>query len=279
MTPDTHLLSADDVLSAYDAVADLYPHIPSMSAWRAWELAAYRRFRLDGPVLDVGCGDGRYFRLVWPDAADVTGIDIDPPTVDAARASGVYRAVHLAPAHRPPVPAASFASAFANCALEHMDELPAVLRAVHDALRPGGTFLFSVVTDQFVAWSLVPLLLRKLGLDDPAAALQRQHEHYHHLVNPFPPQRWADELRRAGFGQIVHVPIVPELTGRLVVLLDQLWHVPQPDGSELGLQLHGYFTRLPGFVGGYRDVLAGLMRMEPRPDVGSGAVFAARRPA
>jgi SAM-dependent methyltransferase len=187
--------------------------------------------------------------------------------------------VQQAPAHRLDVPPRSFASAFANCSLEHMDALPEVLRAVHGALQPGGTFLFSVVTDRFITWSLVPLLLRKLGLPDRAAALQKEHEHYHHLVNPFTPERWAGELHAAGFAEIVHVPIVPELTGRLFVLLDQLWHVPQADGRELGQDLHAYFASLPNFVAGHRDLLAALLRMEAAPGIGAGAVFAARRPA
>ena len=274
----TSLLTPAEVLAAYDEVSRLYPHIPSMSAWRSWELAAYRRFPLTGPTLDVGCGNGSYFSLVWPDLTAVTGIDLDPAAVAEARRSGIYREVQQAPAHQLSAAPGSFSSAFANCSLEHMDALPEVLRAVHAALQPGGTFLFSVVTDRFITWSLVPLLLRKLGLPDQAAALQREHEHYHHLVNPFTPERWAAELRAAGFAQIRHVPIVPELTGRLFVLLDQLWHVPQPAGGELGAELHQYFAGLPDFVGGYRDLLAALLRMEAAPGIGAGAVFAARRP-
>lgn len=275
----TRLLSPDAVLAAYDEVSGLYPHLPSMSAWRSWEMAAYRTFALESPALDVGCGDGRYFRLLWPALHEVTGIDLDPDTVATARQSGVYRDVQLTPAHRMSLPSQSFAAAFANCSLEHMDELPAVLRAVQAALRPGGRFLCSVVTHHFIDWSLTPLLLRKLGLHEPAARLQSEHEHYHHLTNPFPPERWAGELARAGFADIVHVPIVPELTGRLIVWLDQLWHVPQPDGAELGRQLHAYFASLPKFVEGYRDLLAALLRMEVRPQIGAGAVFSATKPA
>lgn len=272
---ENRLLSKDQVMAAYDEVSPLYPHIPSMSAWRSWELAAYRQFPLEGATLDIGCGDGRYFSLAWPGLNEVTGVDIDPVAIAQARASGIYRTVHESPAHQLTLPAGTFRSAFANCSLEHMDALPAVLRNVHTALAPGGLFLCSVVTDRFITWSLVPLLLRKLGLLDRAAALQREHEHYHHLVNPFTPERWAEELCTAGFSRIVHIPIVPEITGRMIVLLDQLWHVPQAEGGELGSQLHQYFASLPEFVGGYRDLLAALLRMEVQPAIGAGAVFAA----
>ena len=69
------LLDSNEILTGYDAVSALYPYIPSMSHWRAWEYAAYKRFSIAGRILDVGCGDGRYFKLIWPNADDVVGID------------------------------------------------------------------------------------------------------------------------------------------------------------------------------------------------------------
>lgn len=65
------------MLSGYDAVSTLYPYIPPLSHWRAWEYAAYQHYKLDGRILDLGCGDGRYFRLIWPDANEVIGVDMN----------------------------------------------------------------------------------------------------------------------------------------------------------------------------------------------------------
>ncbi len=50
-------------------------------------------------ILDLGCGDGAFFRLLWPHLADVVGVDLDPAAVEAARQSGVYREVHGVAAH------------------------------------------------------------------------------------------------------------------------------------------------------------------------------------
>jgi len=275
----TVLLAKDEVLAAYDEVRGLYPHIPPLAVWRSWELAGYRRFDLPGPVLDVGCGDGRYFRLAWPHALDVVGVDIDPETAARARETAVYREVHVAPAHQLPFGARAFASAFANCALEHMDELPTVLRSVRESLRPGGHFLCSVVTEKFVDWAPLPLLLRRLGDGPRADELRRQHAAYHHLVNPLPAGGWIDRLREAGFDVEQHVPIVPGIAGRLIVLFDQLWHVPDPGGGELGSEMHRYFHSLPNFPEGLRDIVSGLLTMEKEPETGCGAIFLARRPA
>ena len=65
-----------------------------LSIWRAWELAAYRRYTLQEPILDVGCGDGLYFKLVWPSVRQVTGVDISPDSIREAEKSGVYQSVH-----------------------------------------------------------------------------------------------------------------------------------------------------------------------------------------
>ena len=157
------LIEAEEVLSGYDAV------LPSMNLRRAWEFAAYRRYSLTEPALDIGCGDGRFFRLVWPSISDVTGGDMNPAVVEAAKQSGVYGKVYLAPAHRLPVRNNTFASAFANCSLEHMDHLPDVLTSIRHSLKRGAMFALSVVTDKFNDWAALPLLMEQMaGQSAPA---------------------------------------------------------------------------------------------------------------
>ncbi len=90
--------------------------------WRAWEYAACQRFTLPEPVLDVGCGDGRFFLLVWPAVPDVIGVDMGPGAANWARQAGIYCAVHTARANQLPLPRETFASAFTNRSIEHMDE-------------------------------------------------------------------------------------------------------------------------------------------------------------
>ncbi len=271
-----HVLSPEEVLAGYDAVSRLYPHSPPMSAWRAWEYGAYKRYALPEPVLDVGCGDGSFFRLLWPQVRDVIGVEMDPGVAEAARRSGVYRDVHAMPAHRAPVPDEAFGSAFANCSLEHMDHLAEVLRGVCRCLRPGAPFLLSVVTEHFVEWAALSRLVAEVGELARARVLQDQYERYHHLVNAHPPEVWIKHLDEAGFDVAEHIPILPGLTSRLFLFLDQLWHLPRPPG-ELGDVLLPYFASLPDFPAAFRQILAGILRMEPDWSTGSGAVFHARK--
>ena len=186
----------ESVLQGYDAVCTLYPHIPPLSHWRAWEYAAYQEFQLTGRTLDLGCGDGRYFRLIWPHATEVVGVDMELGVAELGRQSGVYREVHVAVAHQVPEPSETFDHVFANCSLEHMDHLDAVLAEIYRCLKPGGTLLCSVVTDRFVQWSLLPNLVAMAGFDEAAAALQKDFLDYHHLANPLS----VDSGRKASIG-------------------------------------------------------------------------------
>jgi ubiquinone/menaquinone biosynthesis C-methylase UbiE len=271
------LLDADEILSAYDVVATLYPHVPSLSHWRAWELAAYRRLHLEGRVIDLGCGDGQYFRLLWPAVRDVTGIDASEGAVDAAKRSGVYAAVHHAHAHELPLADECADAVFANCSLEHMDHLDQVLREAHRCLVRGGMLLCSVVTDKFLSWSPLPLLMRAAGGEELARRTREQFVAFHQLANPLTVEQWRGRFESAGFAVDEHIPILPQYNSGLFLLADGAWHVPRAGGGELGDELYGAFSTNPRFPEAFRLVVEGVLKMETDWRTCSGAVFAVRK--
>jgi SAM-dependent methyltransferase len=270
------LLTTDEVTRGYQVLNRLYPHIPPLIIWRGWEYAAYRRFTLDEPVLDIGCGDGRFFRLVWPGIGDAVGLDINPGIVEVATNSTTYRDVYVAPAYDLPFESGSFASVFANCSLEHMDHLSDVFRHISRCLCPRGKFLFSVVTEKFLEWAMLPLLLQLVGAPDQAKFLQSSHSQYHHLVNAFSPEIWTAQLSEAHFEIEEYIPILPEITARVFLLLDHLWHVPFEHG-EVGDMIPGIFARSPNFGPGLEAILQGLLLLERDWTSCAGAVFFARK--
>jgi SAM-dependent methyltransferase len=270
------LLSIEEVLAGYKAVCELYPYIPPMTIWRSWEYAAYKRYMLAEPILDIGCGDGQFFRLVWPEIRDVVGVDINPAIVQAAKESGVYSQVHVSAAHNMPFEPESFSSAFANCSLEHMDNLPEVLQNIASILKPDGKLLMSVVTDKFIEWSTLPLLVKSIGETERAEAIKNEYFSYHHLVSPLEPSKWMGHLEAAGFELIDFIPIVPELIGRLDLFLDNLWHV-KLNTKEVGEVLHHYFRSLPDFSAAFHEIIRGFLRAEKDWGTGCGAVFYVRK--
>ncbi len=275
---NTDKLTTQNVLDGYDAVCALYPYIPSLSHWRAWEYAAYQKYRLDGRILDLGCGDGRYFRLIWPQAINVVGVDMNAGVAEAARASGIYRDVHVAPAHQVPEASESFEHVFANCSLEHMDQLDAVLAEIYRCLKPGGRLLCSVVTNRFVEWSLLSNLVGMAGFDEAAENLQGDFLTYHHLVNPLSVEEWQRKFETAGLVTDEHVPILPKYNSGIFLIMDTLWHVKRAAGGEMGDIIFPFLSANPNFPRAFRSVLAGLLDMETDWQDCSGAVFLARKP-
>ncbi len=269
--------SVRELLDGYDAMAALYPWIPSMIVWRGWEYAVYRRWTLRDPVLDIGCGDGRFFRRVFPQCQDVVGVDENVDVVDRARASGVYRHVHHLVADRLPADDERFHAAFANCSLEHMHNLPAVLQGIANSLHPGGTFLCSVVTEKFIEWSPIAWAFSAAGHGEIGRMVQQGHERYQHLVSPLTVSAWSAAFAQAGFVNLEHVPILPEMTARLFLTADQIWHMPRERG-EWGDLAPAFLQTFPNFHAGYRAVLHGLLQMERDLTTGAGAVFVMRKP-
>ncbi len=274
----TRILGKQDILTGYDAVCPLYPHLPSVSHWRAWEYAGYQHYHLRGDILDLGCGDGQYFRLLWPQTGDVVGVDINPVAVSLAQDSGVYKTVHLTEAHQVPEPDGRFDHVFANCSLEHMDELDAVLAEVYRCLKPGGTLLCSVVTHRFIEWAWLGQLMAQAGFHEAAQALNQDFLDFHNLANPLTPAEWEQRFLKANLVTEDHIPILPQHNSSVFLFIDSLWHLRQVGGGEVGHQVLPALATNPNFPGGFRSVLAGLLDMEIDWLDCSGAIFHARKP-
>ncbi len=268
-------LDRQEILAGFDRMASLHPHVPSLCLWRAWEIAAYARCEMQEPVLDLGCGDGSFFRLVWPRTANATGLDQDGVAAEAARRSGVYQRVVHASAQEIPVEPMSFGTIFANCALEHMDDVARVMGSAYRSLRPGGQMLFSVVTEKFVEWNPMPALAQRVA--GSAALTLANYLAYHHLTNPLPIEQWVSLLKNANFANIEHIPIIPQAMSQLFLFIDHLWHLP--DGArELGFDLHARISRYQRFQNLMRSIVDEILQLGDDPAMGSGVVFRAWRP-
>jgi len=105
-----------------------------------------------GRVLDVGCGDGFHLGLLREFGASdwvLEGVDASERAAQAGRARGLT--IHIGTVQNVALPRESYDLALLIATIEHVDDPPAVLRAVHALLRPGGRVL--LVTDNTDTWS------------------------------------------------------------------------------------------------------------------------------
>lgn len=129
---------------AYDHFAKYFPHAPlALCIKECARLGEILKCEVEGPILDVGCGDGLFARIAF-DAEEVWGIDIDGQEGRWAQASRAYTQIVLADITRAKLPSAFFRTCIANCSLEHVPDIKAALTVIHDSLVPGGKALLFV---------------------------------------------------------------------------------------------------------------------------------------
>ena len=234
---------------------------PSLGLWRAAEVAALREQQasFEHPVLDLGCGDGLVTSLVLPRVA--IGVDPDGRALAKAAALGAYERLRPVTIEDAQLPAGSMATILSNSVLEHVLQLDRALAAAARVLRPGGRLIFTVPTDAFGSWLLLP---------SDGYAAWRNHQLAH--LNLWPIERWNEHLARAG----LQIELVrPYLRRGLVRAWDALELLQQ---VRLGRwRAFGWFwRRLPAAV------ITALARRVARLDLaapapGGGRLLVARK--
>jgi SAM-dependent methyltransferase len=270
-----HRLLPRDVLAGYDRVSDLYPAVPPITLWRAWEYAAYKHLTLTEPVLDLGCGDGRFFKLCWPGVHDAVGLESDAATAGLARDSRVYNEVVEVEAHRMEFPPGMFASVFANCSLEHMNHPTQVLDRARSVLCDDGLFVASVVTDRLMKWDWLPELANIIGDRQAERRMREDYRSYHHYVSTLSLSEWCALIANSGFDVIEYFPILTERCSVVFAFMDHLWHLQRGD-TELGADLHEYLLAMRGTDQLVRKILEFTLENENDWSSSSGLVIVAR---
>jgi SAM-dependent methyltransferase len=164
---------------------------------RSIEARILSQVRLDRPVLDVGCGDGHFASVLFPEGTDV---GLDPNLSDGAEAArrGVYRMVVGADSGAMPFPDASFASVFSNCVFEHIPAIETTIAEIARVLRPGGTFACTLISSSFSRLLTDERAWSRLGLRRLHRAylgwFNRKSVHYHFD----PPEKWKERFEASG---------------------------------------------------------------------------------
>ena len=105
----------------------------------------------DGLVVDLGCGSGRWAARLLRAGYDVEGIDLSPAMIALARRhapKAKFRVASLLTTRIPPCVAITALGECVNYAFDRRNSgaaLKKVFQRVHEALAPGGLFIFDAV--------------------------------------------------------------------------------------------------------------------------------------
>lgn len=160
-----------------------------------WRL--FRSYEYPAPVLDLGCGDGVFAKLVF-DAPLTAGIDILANRVRMAQHTGAHRLPLTGDATAMPFAAAQFNTVFSGCAMEHVPPLPEMLAEIARVLKPGGRLITTVPSGYFQEYLFVPGLLRRFGLGNLGRRYATTITRLLTIAHLYHPARWEQYLADAG---------------------------------------------------------------------------------
>ena len=97
-------------------------------------------------ALDVGCGEGRFCRMLQQHGVHTTGIDPTPSLITAARASDPTGTYIQAAAEHLPFPDSSFPLVISYLTLIDIPDIRAAIPEMARVLKPGGRLLIANLT-------------------------------------------------------------------------------------------------------------------------------------
>lgn len=165
---------------------------------RYLEARIYQRHSFPKPVLDIGCGDGIFAKVVFGEKID-TGIDPDPRELVRARALDAYDELIQCKGEAIDKSSGSYNTIFSNSVLEHIPEIEPVFHEAHRLLAAGGKFYVTVPSHHFDEYSVLNQALCAVGLRGLAGRYRSFFNKFWRHYHCYTPEGWAALARRTGF--------------------------------------------------------------------------------
>ncbi len=170
---------------------------------RAFECLILSQQKFERPILDIGCGDGIFAKIVFDEKID-TGIDPLAYELESARQYHMYDELIETFGNDIPKPDNSYKTVFSNSVLEHIENLDPVLTEINRVLMPGGVFYATIPTNFFEKYSVISKVLNKVGLKGSALKYNKFFNKFWKHYHFYDKKGWANKFEKNGFN-IMHV--------------------------------------------------------------------------
>jgi SAM-dependent methyltransferase len=187
----------------------------SLALMRAVECDHLSQLSFERPILDVGCGDGTFGRILFNGVTLDAGVDRDEKEIERARATRCYDDLRVAEVERLPFESDTFATVYSNCVLEHIPDIETALREIHRVLAPGSALYITVPNPRCVTYLLWRGVFRRLGLAGLADWYSNLTLRLFNAEHVLEAEEWAELLGRVGFATEHHEPYMSRTATRI----------------------------------------------------------------
>lgn len=165
-----------------------------MAIIRSQEAVLFQKYSKfsNGKILDFGCGNGFFARLVFGKSKINVGLDLfDNERVKEAKKKNIFKKISLYDGNKIPYPDNYFNTVVSNCVLEHIPDINLSLKEIYRVLKPDGCFITSVMADQWENNLFGTKIFGKKYID----YLQKIQDHH----NLFSNKQWQTYFRNTGY--------------------------------------------------------------------------------
>lgn len=165
-----------------------------MAIIRSQEAMLFQKYNklIKGKVLDFGCGEGFFARLVFGKNKISVGLDLfNNKRIEEAKKEKIYKKITLYDGNTIPYSNDFFNTIVSNCVLEHIPNIKISLTEIYRVLKPGEYFLTSVMADQWENNLFGSKIFGKKYLK----YMRKTQYHY----NLFSNKKWQSNFKKVGF--------------------------------------------------------------------------------
>lgn len=222
-------------MNCLEKALETYYLDPGVALCRAIEADLFSNYSLKKPILDIGCGNGAFLDIFLNADNDVVcsesgsahlglqtivGLDLSKKEIYRARQSGLYDYLIVADARRMPFKDGTFSTVISNCVLEHIPNVEQVLESVGTALVDGGKLFFTVPSEFFNDYMILPNLFKKMRLPGLEEIWKNRRNRKLQHINMYTLDKWSRILEKASLDTITYHYYLPKET---VIIWDFLF--------------------------------------------------------
>ena len=170
----------------------------ALAVERSWEIELLSKENFVRPILDIGCGEGIFGRILTSVPIEF-GLDPNAREISRAKKLGAYQQLINANGANIPLEDDSIQTVISNSTLEHIPNLDEVMIEIHRVLKIQGHLYVTLPTNNFDHYAIASLTLERVGLTNLALRYRRQFNRFWAHYNFMHPHQWEKYFNSLGF--------------------------------------------------------------------------------